>query len=129
MFHYKFKKCSLVTRGRFLISPSIRLRKPLLQVALRGHSLRALLTTLHFPIPYHITRDSLYLDMIQRMAKVCYTIPVCTLTLRKNNAMHGTLEQSLSPEMHQIPNINKNRWEWVVLCPRWIYIYGRPGRF
>ena len=43
--------------------------------------------------------------------------------------MYGTLEQSLGPEMHQIPNINKNRWEWVVLCARWIYVYGRPGRF
>ena len=92
--------CLLVTRWRLLISPSIRLSKPFFQVALCGHRLRALLPTLHRPVPYRVTRDSLYLDVVQRMAEVCYTIPICTLTLWEDNAMHGTLEQSFSPEMH-----------------------------
>lgn len=42
--------------------------------------------------------------------------------------MHGTLEQSIGPEMHQIPNVDEDRWEWVVLCARWIYVHGRPER-
>ena len=42
--------------------------------------------------------------------------------------MYSTLQEAIGPELHQIPDIDEYRWKWVVLCTRWIYRYGRPGR-
>ena len=119
---------SLVTRWRLLLSPPVRFCKPTFQIALRGHRSQVLLPTLRYPVADHVARDSLYLNTVQRMAKVCYTIPICTFTLRKDNPMNGTFKQSIRPEMHQIPNVHKDRWKKVVLCARWIYTYRRPRR-
>lgn len=99
---------SLITCWRLLLAPPVRLREPFFQIALRSHLLHTLLTILRFPVTNHITRDGFYLDMVQRMAKVCYTIPIIALPFWENNSVHGTLEQSIRPEMHQIPDVDED---------------------
>ena len=46
--------------------------------------------------------------MVQRMAKVCYTISIFALPFWEDNSVNGTFKQSIRPEMHQITDVDED---------------------